>query len=86
MGIGAAVAIGTYVVYRLLCVRNKHKNKNPKAVQVALVDATVKYPFKLHSKEVLTHDTVRYRFALNSEDQVLGLPLGYMLCKKKEGL
>ncbi len=75
VGIGAAVALGTYVVYRLLYGKKPTK----KAVQVALLDPTVKYPFKLDSKEVLTHDTVRYRFALNAEDQVLGLPLGYVV-------
>lgn len=33
-------------------------------------------PFRLIKKEELTHDTLRLRFALQSENHVLGLPIG----------
>lgn len=35
-----------------------------------------KAPFKLINKQNLTHDTRRFRFALQSDKHVLGLPVG----------
>ncbi|EDQ87379.1 uncharacterized protein MONBRDRAFT_33466 [Monosiga brevicollis MX1] len=35
-----------------------------------------KIPFALIEKEVLSHDTTRFRFALQSPEHVLGLPVG----------
>ncbi len=48
------------------------KNGHP----VALQDKEVKYPFKLVEKKVLSHDTRLFRFALPSNNDVLGLPTG----------
>ncbi len=41
-----------------------------------LLDPNTKYPLKLIDKKVLSHDTRRFRFALPSEQHVLGLPVG----------
>lgn len=41
-----------------------------------LEDETVKYTVHLQSKEIVTHDTRRFRFSLPSKEQVLGLPIG----------
>jgi len=49
------------------------KKKKP---PVALKDPNVKYPLKLVDKEVISHDTRRFKFALPSMEHVLGLPVG----------
>jgi len=49
------------------------KKKSP---PVTLKDATLKYPLKLVDKEVISHDTRKYRFALPSPEHILGLPVG----------
>ena len=46
-----------------------------KDVLLAL-DSKRKIPFKLIEKEVVSHDTRRFRFALQSPQHVLGLPVG----------
>lgn len=43
---------------------------------VTLQDPSVKYPLRLIDKEVISHDTRKFRFALPSEKHVLGLPVG----------
>ncbi|XP_041944692.1 NADH-cytochrome b5 reductase 3 [Alosa sapidissima] len=43
---------------------------------VTLLDPTVKYQLRLIDKEVLSHDTRKFRFALPSEEHILGLPVG----------
>lgn len=55
----------------------------PAVRNVALV-AREKIPCKLVKKESLSHDVRLFRFALPSEDQVLGLPVGkhIFLCAK----
>ena len=70
--------VGAFTVYKLMSPK---KESGP---LVALVDPQVKYPFELVFKEELTHDTRLFRFALPSEQHVLGLPLGqhiYLLVK-----
>lgn len=52
--------------------KKKTKNGHP----VALQDSDVKYPLKLTEKKVLSHDTRLFRFALPSDNHVLGLPTG----------
>jgi cytochrome-b5 reductase len=67
------VVVSGVVIYKfLLTTAGGGKSKR----KVALVDPNVKYPFELVSKEELTHDTRRFRFALPSSQHVLGLPLG----------
>uniref|UniRef100_A0AAR2LA52 NADH-cytochrome b5 reductase n=1 Tax=Pygocentrus nattereri TaxID=42514 RepID=A0AAR2LA52_PYGNA len=43
---------------------------------ITLEDPTVKYPLRLVDKEIISHDTRKFRFALKSPDHVLGLPVG----------
>uniref|UniRef100_A0A0M3I2W8 NADH-cytochrome b5 reductase n=1 Tax=Ascaris lumbricoides TaxID=6252 RepID=A0A0M3I2W8_ASCLU len=43
---------------------------------VTLLDPQAKYALPLLSKEIVSHDTRRFRFKLPSEKHVLGLPIG----------
>ncbi|KAK9975820.1 hypothetical protein ABG768_021053 [Culter alburnus] len=43
---------------------------------ITLEDPNVKYPLRLVDKEIISHDTRKFRFALKSPDYVLGLPIG----------
>uniref|UniRef100_A0A914RBM1 FAD-binding FR-type domain-containing protein n=1 Tax=Parascaris equorum TaxID=6256 RepID=A0A914RBM1_PAREQ len=43
---------------------------------VTLLDPEAKYALPLLSKEIVSHDTRRFRFKLPSEKHVLGLPIG----------
>ncbi|XP_051544500.1 NADH-cytochrome b5 reductase 3 [Myxocyprinus asiaticus] len=43
---------------------------------ITLEDPNVKYPLRLVDKEIISHDTRKFRFALKSPDHVLGLPIG----------
>ncbi|KAJ8346606.1 hypothetical protein SKAU_G00280070 [Synaphobranchus kaupii] len=47
-----------------------------KTLLVTLLEPTVRYALKLIDKEVISHDTRRFRFALPSPDHILGLPIG----------
>ncbi|KAM4748213.1 NADH-cytochrome b5 reductase 3 [Rhinophrynus dorsalis] len=49
------------------------------APAITLESPDIKYPLRLISKEVISHDTRRFRFALPSPDHVLGLPVGQHL-------
>ncbi|KAG8438592.1 hypothetical protein GDO86_004960 [Hymenochirus boettgeri] len=46
---------------------------------ITLESAEIKYPLRLISKEIISHDTRRFRFALPSLDHILGLPVGQHL-------
>ncbi|XP_063785224.1 NADH-cytochrome b5 reductase 3 [Pseudophryne corroboree] len=43
---------------------------------ITLESADIKYPLRLIDKEVISHDTRRFRFALPSPKHILGLPIG----------
>ncbi|XP_078276767.1 NADH-cytochrome b5 reductase 1-like [Rhinoraja longicauda] len=58
------VVVGHYVL---------SKKKKPK---ITLQDPNEKYPLRLIDKEVVSHDTRRFRFALPSAGHILGLPVG----------
>ncbi|RXM33390.1 NADH-cytochrome b5 reductase 3 [Acipenser ruthenus] len=47
-----------------------------KRAPITLADPNVKYSLKLIDKEIISHDTRRFRFALESPQHVLGLPIG----------
>lgn len=47
-----------------------------KRAPITLGDPNVKYSLKLIDKEIISHDTRRFRFALESPHHVLGLPIG----------
>lgn len=74
IGLGAIAIIGGVIYYKL--TGSKMFSARNDSKKVALVDPNVKYPFKLAYKEVLTHDTRRFRFELPSKEHSLGLPLG----------
>ncbi|XP_043267373.1 NADH-cytochrome b5 reductase 3 isoform X2 [Venturia canescens] len=70
VGLGAVVvvAVGFYVAW-------KGKDKKKKS-PVLLEDPTTKYKLPLIEKEIISHDTRRFRFGLPSADHVLGLQTG----------
>ncbi|XP_036376180.1 NADH-cytochrome b5 reductase 3 [Megalops cyprinoides] len=47
-----------------------------KKLPITLEDPNVKYALRLVDKEIISHDTRKFRFALPSPDHVLGLPIG----------
>ncbi|KAJ8258036.1 hypothetical protein GJAV_G00192450 [Gymnothorax javanicus] len=74
---GVLVAVGVVAVSTVGLVLGaflfrKRKKCNP----ITLLDPTVKYPLRLIDKEVLSHDSRRFRFALPSPKHILGLPVG----------
>lgn len=70
--VGTIAAIGLAVKLYISRVEGQKKKKNP----VLLVDPVVKYPVPLIQKDIISHDTRRFRFALPSPEHVLGLPVG----------
>lgn len=64
LGLVAAAAL----TFKLLGGKSRPK--------VTLEDPQVKYPFKLIDKKIISHDTRRFRFALPSDEHILGLPVG----------
>ncbi|XP_072047871.1 NADH-cytochrome b5 reductase 3-like isoform X3 [Amphiura filiformis] len=55
-----------------LSLKKTKKKKGP----VTLLDPEEKYQLELADKEVVSHDTRKFRFALPSKDHILGLPVG----------
>ncbi|XP_062861912.1 NADH-cytochrome b5 reductase 3 [Trichomycterus rosablanca] len=47
-----------------------------KKLAISLEDPNEKYPLRLIDKEIISHDTRKFRFALKSMEHVLGLPIG----------
>ncbi|KAJ8374089.1 hypothetical protein SKAU_G00046690 [Synaphobranchus kaupii] len=43
---------------------------------ITLQDSNIKYALRLIDKEIVSHDTRRFKFALPSPDHILGLPIG----------
>ena len=79
----AAVLVG--VAALLFFVRRKSPSRGPPSPRpvrgpVAL-NPKEKIPFKLISKQNVSHDTRRFRFALQSAEHVLGLPVGIYVGK-----
>ena len=62
----------TAVVVSYFWFWSSKKTKRPKLLQ----DESIKYTVCLQEKEVVSHDTRRFRFSLPSNEQVLGLPIG----------
>ncbi|KAL2091179.1 hypothetical protein ACEWY4_013442 [Coilia grayii] len=71
----AAVTIGV-VIATAAGILGYYYLGRKKKPRITLVDPTVKYALRLIDKEVISHDTRRFRFALPSEEHVLGLPVG----------
>jgi len=70
--IGVGVVAITAVLAKVFLFGGKKKKSPPKTLN----DPNMKYPLRLVDKEVLSHDTRRYRFALPSAEHILGLPIG----------
>ncbi|GFT52584.1 NADH-cytochrome b5 reductase 3 [Nephila pilipes] len=68
-----AVTLGVVTITALLLRYFLQKKKSPPKL---LKDPKVKYSVPLIEKEVISHDTRRFRFALPSPNHVLGLPIG----------
>lgn len=67
--LGLAVVISTAILVKLYFSKKKKGT-------LTLQDPTVKYALPLTEKEVVSHDTRRFRFSLPSRDHILGLPVG----------
>ncbi|CAB1345995.1 unnamed protein product [Coregonus sp. 'balchen'] len=55
---------------------------------ITLEDPNIKYALKLIDKEIISHDTRKFRFVLREKDHVLGLPIGQhiFLSAKPDGV
>lgn len=65
-GITTLVSISLATLFFLISKKKRPATLNPEE----------KIPLKLIKKEVINHDTRRFRFALPSEEHILGLPIG----------
>ncbi|MBN3322002.1 NB5R3 reductase, partial [Atractosteus spatula] len=63
----------SYNYIRNLICQLLFRKKKP---AITLEDPNVKYPLRLIDKEIISHDTRKFRFVLPSESHVLGLPIG----------
>lgn len=70
------VAVGTVAVIGVAIKIYKLWSEKKKSAPVLLVDRTVKYSLPLIEKEIISHDTRRFRFGLPTPKHVLGLPIG----------
>ncbi|KAM4676302.1 NADH-cytochrome b5 reductase 3 [Discoglossus pictus] len=69
--------LGSIVTYPLWVVFAIFKRLFGKSLPpITLESADIKYPLKLVDKEVISHDTRRFRFSLPSPQHILGLPIG----------
>lgn len=78
----ATVVIGAAVLHYFINKKTKGSKKgvrpepNRTARLRTLIDANDKYQLPLIEKEIISHDTRRFRFGLPSQQHVLGLPVG----------
>lgn len=80
IAVGIGIIITSAVIYHLYFSNKKegktNKSKGDGKKLVALQDPQVKYSLPLIDKEIVSHDTRRFRFGLPTTDHVLGLPVG----------
>lgn len=71
-------AVGTVVIVGLALKLYKSwsSDKKKKSSPILLVDPVVKYSLPLLQKDIISHDTRKFRFALPTPEHVLGLPIG----------
>ncbi|XP_018400866.1 PREDICTED: NADH-cytochrome b5 reductase 3 isoform X1 [Cyphomyrmex costatus] len=70
-------AVGTIVVIGVAFkIYKSWSEKKKKSVPVLLVDPVVKYSLPLIQKDIISHDTRKFRFGLPTPSHVLGLPIG----------
>jgi cytochrome-b5 reductase len=70
IAVGVCVAVAGGALVYFLVVRKR--KSTPKTLQ----DPEVKVPLRLVDKEVVTHNTMRFKFALPTSEHILGLPTG----------
>ncbi|XP_049822709.1 NADH-cytochrome b5 reductase 3 isoform X2 [Aethina tumida] len=73
--LGVGVVIASAVIYHFYFSKPSKSSKG-KGKKVLLEDPQVKYKIPLIEKEIISHDTRRFRFALPTSEHVLGLPTG----------
>ncbi|XP_076249570.1 NADH-cytochrome b5 reductase 3 isoform X1 [Calliopsis andreniformis] len=70
-------AVGTVAVIGLVVKFYKSwSGEKKKKSPVLLVDPVVKYSLPLIQKDIISHDTRKFRFGLPTPDHILGLPIG----------
>ncbi|XP_018793223.1 PREDICTED: NADH-cytochrome b5 reductase 2 isoform X1 [Bactrocera latifrons] len=74
----ATVVVGAAIINYILNKKSSKPRPEPNrtARLRTLVDPNDKYQLPLIEKEILSHDTRRFRFGLPSNQHVLGLPVG----------
>ncbi|CAK9804836.1 NADH-cytochrome b5 reductase 2 [Anthophora plagiata] len=71
VAIGTIAAIGLAVKLYKCWISDKKKKS-----LVLLVDPVVKYSLPLIEKDIISHDTRKFRFGLPTPNHILGLPIG----------
>ncbi|KAL9904734.1 NADH-cytochrome b5 reductase 3 isoform X1 [Glossina fuscipes] len=74
-----AVVVGAAIIHYLINKKSTKKARpepNRTVRLRTLVDANDKYQLPLIEKEIISHDTRRFRFGLPSHQHILGLPVG----------
>ncbi|XP_060831722.1 NADH-cytochrome b5 reductase 3 isoform X2 [Bombus pascuorum] len=75
--VSVLAAVGTVAVIGLAVkFYNSWRSDKKKKSPILLVDPLVKYSLPLIQKDILSHDTRKFRFALPTSDHILGLPIG----------
>ncbi|KAF5294635.1 hypothetical protein FQA39_LY02767 [Lamprigera yunnana] len=74
IAVGVGIVITSIIIYRFYYSNEKDKGKKNAANKqlVTLLDSQVKYQIPLIEKEVVSHDTRRFRFALPTKEHILG--------------
>ena len=68
VAVGVGVVAITAIIAKILLDRKKKK--------ITLEDPNIKYSLKLVEKQIISHDTRKFIFALPSPNHILGLPVG----------
>ncbi|XP_068988575.1 NADH-cytochrome b5 reductase 3 isoform X2 [Bombus flavifrons] len=75
--VSVLAAVGTIAVIGLAVkFYNSWRSDKKKKSPILLVEPVVKYSLPLIKKDILSHDTRKFRFALPTADHILGLPIG----------
>lgn len=69
-------AVGTIVVIGVAFKIYKSWSDKRKKAPILLADPVVKYSLPLIQKDIISHDTRKFRFGLPTPNHVLGLPIG----------
>lgn len=72
--VGTIIVIG--VALKLYKTLSWFGEKKKRSAPILLVDPVVKYSLPLIQKDIISHDTRRFRFGLPTPKHVLGLPIG----------